>query len=214
MQKTTTKKISTISYNSEDFLIDKLNQLIKYEKIAYYIYVKHFAEKDEENQYKKEHIHLLIEPYGKIDVAKLKKEFDEIDIDNPDKPFGCMPFRVTNDFGDWFLYCSHDKDYLLSKGLVREYFYNREDFKTNDNDNLTELIHTINFRKYKKDSEIIKALQSGANKFDLLKSGLCSMREFYQYERSIDVISRYYSDRLKGFERVDTDDDEILQRFN
>lgn len=210
MQKTTTKSISTISYNSEDFLVYKLNEFIKSKKIAYYIYVKHYAENDET----KEHIHLLIEPYGKIDLPSLREEFREIDVHNPCNELGCMPFRVSNDFGDWYLYCCHDKDYLISKGLEKQFFYCRDDFKTNDFDNFIELVHQINFRKFKKDSEIINALKSGANKYDLLKSGLCSMREFYQYERSIDIITHYYSNKLNGFEKVDSDDDEILQLFD
>lgn len=210
MQRTTTKTISTISYNTDDFLIDKLNKLINSKKIAYYIFIHHFAEKDET----KNHIHLLIEPYGKIDLPEFVDEFKEIDTDNPGLFLGVMPFRITQDFGDWFLYVLHDSDYLISKGLEKEFCYNQSDMITNNYDYLNELVHRINFRKFKKESEIIKALQNGSSKYDLIKSGLCSMREFYQYERSIDVISHHYSLKLNGFDRIDTDDDEILQHFN
>ena len=210
MQRTTTKTISTISYNTDDFLIDKLNQLIKLKKIAYYIFIHHFAEKDET----KNHIHLLIEPYGKIDLPDLVDEFNEVDVDKPGFFLGVMPFRITQDFGDWYFYVLHDSDYLISKGLKKEFCYNQSDMITSDVDVLNELVHRIDFRKFKKESEIIKALQNGSSKYDLLKTGLCSMREFYQYERSIDVITHHYSGKLKGFEMIDSDDEEILQHFN
>lgn len=210
MQKTTTKTISTISYNSDDFLKDKLEQLIKAKKIAYYVYIHHMPESDET----KEHIHLLIEPYGKMDLPDLVEEFNEIDVDKPGLFLGVKPFRVTQDFGDWYFYVLHDTDYLISKGLKKEFCYSQNDMFTNDVDVLNELVHRIDFRKFKKESEIIKALKNGSNKYDLLKSGLCSMREFYQYERSIDVITRYYSSKLKGWEMVDTDDEEVLQSTN
>ena len=69
----TSKPIATISYNSETYLRDKLNELIKSHKISDYMFIKHKAESDE----RKDHIHLWIKPNTLLDTMDLQKHFTE-----------------------------------------------------------------------------------------------------------------------------------------
>ena len=134
---TTNKEIATISYNSEAFLKMKLDSLVKSEVIMFYIYIKHYAEGSE----KKDHFHIYMQPYDKVDTKGLKKQFDEIDLNNP-KPLGCLPIRKSN-FQDWYLYGLHNEFYLASKGQFKKYQYEYTDMITNDEDMLNCLIEEM-----------------------------------------------------------------------
>lgn len=104
----TQKPISTISYNTEPFLREKLDGLIKSHAIQAYQYIKHKGEDGD-----KDHIHLRIEPNKRIDpmaIQDLLREF----LMNNDKPLACLPFRPSKE-EDWFLYAVHDPDYLKIK---------------------------------------------------------------------------------------------------
>ena len=52
----TSKTISTISYNTKDFLEFKLMELMDSGDISDWFFIQHFAEEDE----KKDHIHLWV----------------------------------------------------------------------------------------------------------------------------------------------------------
>lgn len=103
----TAKPISTITYNTEEFLKRKLEQLILSHRIDDYRYIKHLGEDGDKN-----HIHLLLYPNKRIDTGMLKDEFNEIDNTN-DKPLGCLPFR-TSKTDHWLMYVLHDEQYLKS----------------------------------------------------------------------------------------------------
>ena len=79
----TSKPFSTISYNSPEFLIVKLNDLVERRVIAFFAFVKHFKEADE----KKDHIHLIIFPNGQYQTDALKDYLAEPDFsDLSNKP--------------------------------------------------------------------------------------------------------------------------------
>lgn len=104
----TQKPISTISYNTEAFLLEKLETWRKAHIIQTYMYIYHKGEDGD-----KDHIHLRIEPNKKLDPMDLQEELREYQK-GKEKPLGCRPFRPSKE-EDWFLYAVHDADYLKLK---------------------------------------------------------------------------------------------------
>lgn len=101
----TQKPISTISYNTEAFLREKLETWKKAHIIQAYMYICHKGEDGDKN-----HIHLRIEPNKKLDPMDLQEELVEYQI-GQEKPLRCRPFRPSSE-EDWVLYVVHDKQYL------------------------------------------------------------------------------------------------------
>lgn len=104
----TAKPISTISYNTEEFLILKLNELYESHIIQAYQYICHKGEDGD-----KDHIHLRIEPNKRIDPMDLTEELTEYVL-GEDKPRVVRTWRPSKE-EDWILYAVHDKDYLRLK---------------------------------------------------------------------------------------------------
>ena len=104
----TQKPVSTISYNSESFLREKLEDWLAAHIIQSYQYICHVGEDGDKN-----HIHLRIEPNKKLDVMDLQERLTEY-VCGSDKPLRCRPFRPSKE-EDWFLYAVHDPDYLKVK---------------------------------------------------------------------------------------------------
>lgn len=104
----TQRPISTISYNSESFLIEKLQRLFDAHVIQAWQYICHKGEDCD-----KDHIHLRIEPNKRIDPMELTEMFKEYEK-GKDKPLGVRPWRQSKE-EDWFLYAVHDSDYLSLK---------------------------------------------------------------------------------------------------
>lgn len=104
----TQKPISTISYNSEAFLKEKLDTWIDSHIIMAYQYICHKGEDGD-----KDHIHLRLEPNKKLDPMDLMEQLREFQSGN-DKPLGCRPFRPSKE-EDWILYAVHDELYLKIK---------------------------------------------------------------------------------------------------
>jgi len=101
----TAKPISTISYNTGEFLKRKLDSMLKAYKITDYRFIFHYGEDGD-----KDHYHVYIEPNRRLDTAVLRDEFNEITNDS-DKPLGCMPFHSSK-FDHWIMYVIHDPKYL------------------------------------------------------------------------------------------------------
>lgn len=104
----TQKPISTISYNSEAFLREKLEAWLDAHIIQAYQFICHKGEDGD-----KDHIHLRLEPNKRVDPMDLKEELKEFRL-GEEKPLGVRPFRPSKE-EDWFLYVVHDKDYLKLK---------------------------------------------------------------------------------------------------
>ena len=104
----TQKPISTISYNTEAFLHEKLEIWLNAHIIQAYQYICHKGEDGD-----KDHIHLRIEPNKKLDPMDLQDQLKEYQI-GCEKPLGCRPFRPSKE-EDWILYAVHDPDYLRMK---------------------------------------------------------------------------------------------------
>lgn len=129
----TSKPISTVSYNTEKFLVHQLQELIKSHRISDYMYIHHDAEQDE----KKDHFHVWMKPNTLLDTMDLQEFFTELDPNNV-KPLKCIDFK-TSKVDDWILYNQHYAPYLASKGESREFFYTREDFRYYDEDTFEHL---------------------------------------------------------------------------
>lgn len=129
----TSKPISTISYNTEKFLIGVLNRLVDCKIISFRYFIKHNAEMDD----KKEHRHLYIELNKKVDTEELREQFKEKDLSGAnDKPLGVLPFVSSSSFNDCYLYFIHDEMYLASKNEYKEFHYKDEEIITSDKDYL------------------------------------------------------------------------------
>lgn len=150
----TKKPISTISYNSKEFLVFLFSKLVKDRVIANFYAIYHHAEADE----KSDHWHIYLEPNGQIDTMVLETMFNEFDSKHPDKPLRCRPFKFTKvDIeyhpDEWLLYAVHDPVYLESKGQSRKYIYDWEEILCRDKD---QLIHDMYHAKYQSDVMIEK----------------------------------------------------------
>lgn len=163
----TSKPISTISYNSTQYLDYILNQLINDDIIVFYAYIFHQAEDNE----LKNHIHLYVEPNARLDTSTLRKRFEEIDVTGvSEKPLGVMPFKPSK-WQDWYLYSMHDIDYLRSKGLQRTYIYAKENFLISDVNYFNELVNTINYN-YGLVGKIIEGVNNGLSFATLISNGV------------------------------------------
>ena len=136
----TSKPISTISYNTEPYLVKCLEDSRKNEKIRFWAFIRHLGEDDEGG--KKDHFHVFIEPASRIDADKFLAEFQEIDLLKPDKPLKCLSPR-SSDFGNWYKYCLHDEEYLSSKLEIRKYHYKPDDFRFSDSDEMNRRVRSI-----------------------------------------------------------------------
>lgn len=163
----TKKEVSTISYNSFPYLQHVLADLIEEGIISDYMFIRHEPEEDE----KKRHIHLWIRPNKLVDTVKLQKRFIEPNMIEPDKPYKCIDFRVS-DSDNWILYNLHYKPYLLSKGESRKYEYSVEDFVFYDYDNFEFLYaHALKGSEWSKQHKLVEELNQGFSVYELIRSG-------------------------------------------
>ena len=163
----TSKPISTISYNSENFLKSVLDKWLSLHIISDYIYIYHYAEEDE----KKDHFHVFLFPNTKVDTISLQEQLREIDFNNP-KPLGCINF-VSSNPDDFILYTQHFVPYLVSKNEMREFIYQKSDFHFPDQDNFDVLYrHAFYQSDWAKDSAIRQKLKDGVPACDIILSGI------------------------------------------
>lgn len=176
--------ISCVSYNTNRQLVRVLEEQTRKHNIDFWAFVNHHPEEDE----RKCHTHLLVVPSKKIDTNEFKDLFDELDPQNPTKPFACLPFRKSTNFGDWYLYAIHDKRYLASKGQLRKYSYRKEDFFVSDIDYFTELIHQIDMSKLNKNYIITEALENGVSLETLAMTGQIPVQQFNQFRSLFEYL--------------------------
>ena len=104
----TRQPTSTISYNSEAFLREKLESWYNAHIIQAYTYILHKGEDGD-----KDHIHLRIIPNKTLDVMNLTDDLKEFVI-GKEKPLGVRPWRPSKE-EDWFLYVVHYPQYMNLK---------------------------------------------------------------------------------------------------
>ena len=206
----TTKPFSTISYNSADFLREKLDRLVLERRISFYSYIEHHPEEDE----KKKHKHLLIIPNGQINTDELTDILNEIDMTNPlEKPLGVLPWRSSK-FDDWYLYSVHDSAYLMTKGQSRKYFYSKDDIISSSEEYLTELIHTIDRSKYSKTLDFVNQIKNGATFEEMVLKGQIPVpliNQFLTMNNIIRDVKTYRNDRETHSPKVNEETGEVIE---
>lgn len=172
--------ISTISYNTESFLKQKLDDLIKSKIIEFFFYVKHKAEDDEGGL--KDHIHVFIVPNGTIDTSSLYEEFIEHDLsDIGSKPLKSLPLKSSKT-DDAILYFLHDKSYLAYKGQSRKFHYNLSDVSTSDEDEFNYYYKSIDISKITPYKKMLDAQELGMSFADYIKKGFIPIQQVSNYQ--------------------------------
>lgn len=187
----TSKPFATISYNSPEFLFNKLNDLVNRGKLSWFAFVKHYAEEDE----KKDHLHVFFIPDGQIDTKPLGDLLREYDPTHPDKPLCVLPFQNSK-FPDWYLYTLHNTEYLASKGQSRKYHYTKSDFVSSNEDYLTELEHLIDRSKINNITVVREAVENSIPFSTLVKEGRIPVQLISQYQKVYDLI--VYNNTLRN----------------
>lgn len=178
----TSKLISTISFNSLQFLEGTIQRLANSELIEWSHWIKHKAEA---NDTKKDHIHLIIQPNKAIDTLQFFKEFIEQDPNN-ELPLKCLPPNKTKNVGDWILYGLHHIGYLSSKFETREYTYTIDDMQSTDRDLLLEQYRQA-LRELNPELEAVKhSFSKGQSLDDILLCG-------YVNKSNLGMIVAYYT---------------------
>lgn len=191
----TQKPISTISYNTEPFLKEKLECWLKAHIIQSYMYICHKGEDGD-----KDHIHVRIEPNKKLDPMDLQDDLREYQL-GKDKPLGVRPFRPSKE-EDWILYAVHDEDYLKSKyrgGEKGEKLpYKWQDVRVPDNYDME--IAFIRAKSYLEHTSVNMAtrLQNGDNPLSLILQGenvytvnaLMRALSVTDYQRVVEELAR------------------------
>lgn len=175
---------TTISYNSRQFLVDTLDRLVSNKIISFYCFIEHQPEDDE----KKKHIHLYIEPVNKIDTATLPDLFKEIDLSNPNqKPLKILPLQTCRSWPDWFWYSLHNAQYLFNKGETRRYHYDIGDLVSNDYDDLENRINETPFPKSEYD-KIEEMVNQGYSTMAIIKNCNIPVRWYGLYKKFIEDL--------------------------
>lgn len=137
----TRNAVSTISYNSDEFLERKLNNMVRCHQLQYWAYFNHKAEDNE----KRDHKHLFLLPDHIVDTASLQDELCEL---HPDGTLDtCKLFRPSK-WGDWYFYGLHDPAYLschYDNDKPKKFRYQASDLVCSDTDIRQALDETINY---------------------------------------------------------------------
>lgn len=169
----TSKPISTISYNTEEFLRKKIEYWKDHGFIEYGMWIKHEPEQDE----KKSHYHVFLRPAKLIQTMDLENDSIEIDPNNIDKPLKMVGFRNSKE-DDWVEYAIHDEEYLQSKGLTREKHYSFDDIQTTDQDTLTDIIsHLKDNRKGRLEYRLLDCIKRDMTWQQIVASGIIPLRQ-------------------------------------
>lgn len=179
----TSNPISTISYNTEDFLISRCEYLLRKRVLTFYMLINHKAEEDES----KEHFHVYFELNGKTCVDEFYDLFTQF-VEGEPLPRKVMPFRKSK-FDDAYLYFSHDTSYLASKCQTRKYHYDFKDFIFSDLDFAIEYIHLVDRSKYDKTLRFIEYADSGLPFEELVRIGVVPVNQFFQYRDLYSMIN-------------------------
>lgn len=175
----TTKPISTISFNSPDYLELKLNELVTAGRISFWAFISHKPEDDEGG--KKVHAHVYVEPSKMLQTDDLKAHLSEYDPQEPIKPRGCLPWKSSK-FDPWYLYGLHDKRYLASKGQARRYHYTHDDIRSSDPDNLLFLARSIDLTSLSPYADMEEAQKLGISWAEYFARGTVPLPQVKLFE--------------------------------
>ena len=201
----TTKPISTISFNTVDFLKVKLNELVKAGILQFWALIEHKPEDDEGG--KKQHIHLYLEPAKILQTEDLKKEFIEL-VPGEDMPRKCIGI-VSSKFDDWYMYGLHDKRYLASKGQSRRYAYSSDHFQSCDSDELLFRVHRIDLLSLSPYADMQDAIQQGLTWEEYFSRGVVPLPQIRQFHEAWNSLLSVHTFRNGRPGHIDYDTGEI-----
>ena len=208
----TTKPISTISFNSPEYLRHKLAELTKARVISFWAFIPHLPEDDEGG--KKAHCHVYIEPSKSIQTDDLRDQFKEFDPDKPDKPKGCLTFNSSK-FDPWYMYGLHDKRYLSSKSLVKKYHYRSEDFVTSDDDDLLCKVRMIDMLALSCYQDMLEAIYRGETWPQYFAHGFVPVNQVVYFQKAWYLLVENIRQKARenGSDLPVDDDGEIIVPF-
>ena len=206
----TSKPFSMISYNTEAFLQEKLDELRQAGLIQFWAFIEHLPEEDE----KKAHKHLYIIPAKLIDTQRIEKALQEIDLtDITAKPLGAI-FPQSSKFADWYLYGLHDKKYLAYKGQKRKYHYNDNAFVVSCQDTFRELKNLIDYTEINRLSLILEKAENGESLASIIKTSNIPLQLIGQVRQLYDIIVgpfETYRNGRASHQKVDPETGEIIE---
>lgn len=206
----TTKPVSTISFNTPDFLQLKLNELLKCGFISFWAFIVHKPEDDEGG--KKQHSHVYIEPSKMLQTDFLKSELLEYDPLCPDKPKACISFNSSK-FDPWYLYALHDKRYLASKNQSRRFHYLHDDIVSSDYDDLIFKARSIDMVSLSPYADMEDAQNQGFTWAEYFSRGTVPLPQVALFERAWNLLIQVKTDRAgrSGHSmEIDSETGEIL----
>lgn len=204
----TTKPIATISFNTPEYLAQKMTELLKSGRVSFWAFIRHKAEDDEGG--KKDHCHLYVEPSKMLQTDDLKDALKEFDPTNPTKPLGCISFKSSK-FDPWYLYALHDKRYLASKGQSRRYHYKHDDIVTSDPDDLLYKARSIDMVSLSPYADMEDALQHGLTFSEYFARGTIPLPQLTLFERAWNLLIANRTER-NGYEAHPNDLDEEVPK--
>lgn len=205
----TIKTISNISYNSNEYFEDRINNLVDRGIIDWCYWIEHQPDTDET----KRHIHFVLKPSSRLDTKDLRDFFNEYD-EKSNKPLTCTSkWFMTNSLDDWLLYAVHDVGYLASKGQSRNMHYLFDNLKSTDEDALRYDWNNINRTKYERLRFLADAVDTGVPFAVLVQNGIIpiALRSAYEFQYNALMRLAYDDECGRGIahEIVDTQTGEI-----
>ena len=206
----TSKPFSMISYNTEAFLQEKLDELRQAGLIQFWAFIEHLPEEDEE----KAHKHMYVIPARMIDTLRIEKALQEIDLnDLTAKPLGAI-FPRPSKFDDWYLYALHDRRYLAYKGQKRKYHYNDKAFVVSCQDTFRELKNLIDYTEINRLSLILEKAENGESLASIIKTSNIPLQLIGQVRQLYDIIVGSFETYRNGrasHQKVDPETGEIIE---
>lgn len=185
----TKQVISTICYNTEEFLVSRLNALVKSNHLDFWAFVKHYAEDDET----KDHIHLIVYPSKAIDT----KDIDDflLEATNGDKPLGtCKLWHIVHEknVNDFYLYALHDLKYCRLKGYDRrKYTYTIKDFRTSSYEALENSINTAyHCSDFSYNNTLRTLATSDMSAYEIIKSGYVDIKNMCGFHHMCQMLGK------------------------
>lgn len=191
--------MSTISFNTPEFLKLKLTELEKAGILSFWAFIRHKPEDDEAG--KKLHQHVYMEPSKMVQTDNIRAELRELDLAHPDKPLACLTFKSSK-FGPWYLYALHDKRYLASKGQSRRFHYGHDEIVTSDPDDLLAKSREIDMLSISPYADMIMAQEQGITWAEYFARGTVPLQMVQQFQQAwfLLVEDRTYRNEREGHE--------------
>ena len=159
-------KRSYISYIPYSNLKNYLEELLSFNKIDFFMMIKHFGENGG-----KDHIHLYVESNFK-NINDIVTSYVMYNVNGALK----TSFSKKSDLSNWYWYVLHNSEYLMKKGLSKEYYYESKDIYVSDYTYLLESIKDLRGVNVKNEY-ILKCLKEGEKPISLFKRGVVSLYE-------------------------------------